>query len=384
MKDFISLRLHLVMHIAELFAIINNSLRHWYLLRFRRKELTNPLIPDWFRTKLISHEFLKLCPRGSTIPRLNNLPPVSGISVKKILGDRHFTIIWTINYLEYLSQLENLAFSSQRSAAPEKRGGFIWTTSRSHWYAHNPQLKCNMLLNNISETFNSYIKDARDKPIITMLEMIRRQLMKRFHAKRDGMLSCKFSICPKIHEKLEASKKDAMNCIVYVGGNRTFEVSHCTDGNKVVNLIERTCTCMKWQMTGIPCSHSVAAIFDERGKPQDYVDQIFSKGTFLKTYYWHIHPVPDKEDWPECNYDDILPPNVKIAPGRPKKKRIREEGEPSNTYKISRKGTKIKCGNCKNEGHNAKTCKMPSNPNRKIYKRVEKAGQPRRKEKKDN
>ncbi|KAJ1439028.1 Zinc finger, PMZ-type [Sesbania bispinosa] len=213
--------------------------------------------------------------------------------------------------------------------------------------------KCNMLLNNIAETFNAYIKEARDKPIITMLEMIRRQLMKRFHMKRDGMFTCRHSICPRILEKLEVSKKDAMNCLVYVGGHRTFEVSHCNEGNKVVNLIERTCTCIKWQMTGIPCSHVVAAILDERGRPENYVDEIFSKETLLKAYDWHIHPMPGEEDWPECNYDEILPPNVKITPGRPKKKRIREEGEPSNAHKISKKGTKIKCGNCNMEGHNA-------------------------------
>ncbi|KAJ1417825.1 Transposase, MuDR, plant [Sesbania bispinosa] len=148
-------------------------------------------------------------------------------------------------------------------------------------YAHNPELKCNMLLNNIAETFNAYIKEARDKPIITMLEMIRRQLMKRFHVKRDGMLTRRHSICPRILEKLEVSKKDAMNCLVHVGGHRTYE----------------------------------------------------------------------------------------ITPGRPKKKRIREEGEPSNAHKINKKGTKIKCGNCNMEGHNAKTCKMPLNPNRKVYRK---------------
>ncbi|KAJ1421768.1 Transposase, MuDR, plant [Sesbania bispinosa] len=204
-------------------------------------------------------------------------------------------------------------------------------------YAHNPELKCNMLLNNIAETFNAYIKEARDKPIITMLEMIRRQLMKRFHVKRDGMLTRGHSICPRILEKLEMSKKDAMNCLVHVGGHRTFEVSHCSEGNKEDQKI-------MWM-------------------------KFSQKETFLKAYDWHIHPMPGEEDWPECNYDEILPPNVKIAPGRPKKKRFREEGEPSNAYKISKKGTKIKCGNCNMEGHNAKTCKMPLNPNRKVYRK---------------
>lgn len=33
--------------------------------------------------------------------------------------------------------------------------------------------KCDMLLNNLCESFNRYILDARDKAIITMLEMIK-------------------------------------------------------------------------------------------------------------------------------------------------------------------------------------------------------------------
>ena len=44
--------------------------------------------------------------------------------------------------------------------------------------------KCDILLNNLSECFNKYLLEAREKPIITMLEMIRSQLMKRIHTKQ--------------------------------------------------------------------------------------------------------------------------------------------------------------------------------------------------------
>ena len=54
-------------------------------------------------------------------------------------------------------------------------------------YAHNPNVKCYMQLNNISKGFNAYIKERRDKPIITMMEMIRIQLMRRMHLKKKGI-----------------------------------------------------------------------------------------------------------------------------------------------------------------------------------------------------
>lgn len=40
-------------------------------------------------------------------------------------------------------------------------------------HAFSLEAKTDLLLNNIAEPFNSWIKDARNKPIITMLKMIR-------------------------------------------------------------------------------------------------------------------------------------------------------------------------------------------------------------------
>ena len=62
-----------------------------------------------------------------------------------------------------------------------------------------------MFLNNIFETFNTYIKMARDKVIVTVLEIIRRQLMRRMHVKKDRMREYSQLICPRIMQKLEFS-----------------------------------------------------------------------------------------------------------------------------------------------------------------------------------
>jgi hypothetical protein len=47
--------------------------------------------------------------------------------------------------------------------------------------------RCDLIMNNLCEFFNSYIIKARDKQIITMLEMIRKKLMKRYQKKRQGI-----------------------------------------------------------------------------------------------------------------------------------------------------------------------------------------------------
>lgn len=55
--------------------------------------------------------------------------------------------------------------------------------SRSHFPEY---IRCDALTNNISESFNSYIREARMLPIVSMCETIRSKLMSRLHVKREG------------------------------------------------------------------------------------------------------------------------------------------------------------------------------------------------------
>jgi hypothetical protein len=55
-----------------------------------------------------------------------------------------------------------------------------------------------ILLNNNTETFNAWVIEARDKPILTCMEMIRRQLMNMFNQKRVATTILTNVICSKI------------------------------------------------------------------------------------------------------------------------------------------------------------------------------------------
>jgi hypothetical protein len=84
--------------------------------------------------------------------------------------------------------------------------------------------KCDLLVNNISKYFNSYILKARDKPILTMMEMIRKQLMRRYHLKRSGAQTLQGKLCPRIVAKLEAIGEEAIHYLSTYVGNGMFEV----------------------------------------------------------------------------------------------------------------------------------------------------------------
>lgn len=57
----------------------------------------------------------------------------------------------------------------------------------SQWsrQAFSMKVMSDLLLNNLVETFNSFILEARDKLMITMLKTIRRLLIRRFYNKKE-------------------------------------------------------------------------------------------------------------------------------------------------------------------------------------------------------
>ena len=127
----------------------------------------------------------------------------------------------------------------------------------SQWSKHafSARTKCDILQNNIAETFNSFILEARDKPILTMCEIIRRMLMKRFISKREGMKNYNGPICPRIQTKLEIAKKESGKFITYMTGDGRFEVDDAWGMRRVVELHWISCSCFKWDIIGIPCEH---------------------------------------------------------------------------------------------------------------------------------
>ncbi|CAL9007887.1 unnamed protein product [Prunus brigantina] len=82
--------------------------------------------------------------------------------------------------------------------------------SKSHFNTH---LKCDMLLNNLCESFNATILECRDRPILSMFEYIRCKLMRRIQGRRDKMLKWNKPICPRIFKKVEGNKAKAGACV---------------------------------------------------------------------------------------------------------------------------------------------------------------------------
>ncbi|XP_059669101.1 uncharacterized protein LOC132314232 [Cornus florida] len=186
--------------------------------------------------------------------------------------------------------------------------------------------KNDILINNICESWNVVILEARDKPIIYMLEWIRRHRMLRFQCKKEWMHTQFGFLCPDIQKALNKVKQQATMCKV-----------HYASKNK----------------------HVVACIFIKRDSLEAYVHPFYQRETYVKCYSGMIIPIPMEKLMKTGTIDPLLPPHYRKPIGRPKKARNKKNDDPKVTTKLSRSMVGLKCTKCKKNGHNSRTCKLP-------------------------
>jgi hypothetical protein len=243
----------------------------------------------------------------------------------------------------------------------------IMKTEPKHWARafFHVGVKCESVDNNLCESFNHAIIESRFYPIISMLEKIRCKVTLRIQENRTKSEKWHGSICPNIFKKLKVSIKRTQFLEVLWNGKEGFEVKHLSGRGRryTVNLENRTCSCGYFQLAGLPCCHAITAIYKCGRVVDDYIDKCYSIEEFKKIYEHCLQPVEGQEKWPVSQNPRPQAPGYVRMPGRPKKNdRRREEGEKPKGTKMTRHGTKIKCGLCGATRHNKSSCKK--NPER--------------------
>ncbi|GKE24437.1 hypothetical protein Tco_1435949, partial [Tanacetum coccineum] len=110
-----------------------------------------------------------------------------------------------------------------------------------HWaiFHRSSRAISDLLLNNICEVFNGKIVEGRDKPVITLLEYIKEYCMKRIVNVQGVIDKCTGPLTHTATRIMESIKKEAhLMKVQWNGANK------------------------KWELTGIPCMHAVAACWN--------------------------------------------------------------------------------------------------------------------------
>lgn len=227
---------------------------------------------------------------------------------------------------------------------------------------------CEDPTNNICETFNGWIKDARCLPVISMCEAISAKIMARRATFFNAALNWPNDIYPYPFARLQRRGKDANHCEVEWDGHNSFNVKD--DKYKkghIVDMHNKTCTCGYWQLTGVPCAHLVRCCLDKGWEPEDYVSRYLKVGMYKKAYERPIECTRGPEMWETYDGPKLEPPVFKRRPGRPVKNRIPSTGEVRRTRGgkfawLTREGIKMRCTICNKQGHNRRSChKQPDN-----------------------
>jgi hypothetical protein len=238
-------------------------------------------------------------------------------------------------------------------------------TEPAHWAEiYFPGRRYGHLTSNIAESLNAWILEARELPILAMIEKIRQQLMKWFAERCTAETNTQGLLIAKIATELNTVATNRARRYRYLQSTDIlYEVqSGETLEEYLVNLETRSCSCRLWQSRGYPCGHALAIILSLKHDPQIYAEPFYTLEYYRRVYqHAIIHPLTNDYSQPLTLSDDgsgtedddnmVLPPSTKRPPGRPQKRRI-----PSQLRVVQRV---VHCSRCGESGHNKKRCTEP-------------------------
>nr|XP_009622357.1 uncharacterized protein LOC104113777 [Nicotiana tomentosiformis] len=176
------------------------------------------------------------------------------------------------------------------------------------------------MTSNIAESLNAVTKDARELPVVELLEYIR-TLLERW-----------------TNEKL----LNAKGTFTYLGKKYNKEL----EDNRTLS--------QKMRLDELPCPHALAALRHRNKSYENYCSPYYTRESLLQTYEIPVDSLPNESKWnvPEHITEEVVkPPTGKRQPGRPKKQRYKPYDE------VNTKKYKVSYGNCGPERHNKRSCR---------------------------
>nr|XP_016487065.1 PREDICTED: uncharacterized protein LOC107807234 [Nicotiana tabacum] len=222
------------------------------------------------------------------------------------------------------------------------------------------QCKNPMVDNNFTESFNSWILEARHKPIVKMLEDIRVKVMNQLKDRVEEVNSWRGEYNPYAMELYNDYKEMASKCKENFNGDGVFEISEGEDRHTVI-LEQQRCTCRLWNLFGIPCAHAIRAFLYKKQDPTLGIHWWYSKQAWQLVYQHKLQPVRGKRFWKVEPHQAMDPTPLAKMVGRPKVKRSREKDEArkrQGQWSTSRKGLQVNCSFCGQPNHNKRRCPL--------------------------
>ncbi|PHU12658.1 hypothetical protein BC332_19588 [Capsicum chinense] len=154
------------------------------------------------------------------------------------------------------------------------------------------------MTSNIAELLNSMLRDEREYPVATTFNSIAHRFGEIFRKRYAEVNNSKTAFVPVaemiLRENITKSDKLYVNNI----NGSTDGFTMLGYGRSVkVNLSRRSCSCRKYDLVKLPCTHAMATLRLKHGDEYstsiyNYSSQIYSKESYLLAYLEPICAAP--------------------------------------------------------------------------------------------
>jgi hypothetical protein len=227
-----------------------------------------------------------------------------------------------------------------------------WATS----YSTGPKWGENT--SNASESANNWMEEVRYFSVLRIHTRLVAKCMQNMTKWHNVYSNMNTDLPPKISGKLQEVKKKGQAFRQILNGRNGWflVISETSHREYEVYLGDPpACSCKTWEQTRFPCAHMAAAFFSPVGPRGEnferFIDPVYST-EFLRAGYSGII-LPCAVDGDVRPDKVTLPPEVLPQAGRPKGKRQRSRGEHNPEE------SPITCSNCRQRGHNKRSCRLP-------------------------
>ncbi|CAN7062787.1 unnamed protein product [Brassica oleracea var. botrytis] len=201
-----------------------------------------------------------------------------------------------------------------------------------HWArSHFSGNRYNVMTSNLAESWNSVLREAREYPVIPLIEFIRGKLTAWFASRREAAEKNSGALTPKVSGIVTDNFEHTGGYLVTMIAEDEYEVRNENGAGFHVDLVNKTCSCGEFQMLSIPCSHGIASAIKGKIGVDSLVSPAYTIEKLRSAYAGSVLPVPDFTGLSDLVTDfggmRLCPPLTRRPPGRPKKQRFFSRGE---------------------------------------------------------
>ncbi|KAK8677078.1 hypothetical protein V6N13_142634 [Hibiscus sabdariffa] len=168
------------------------------------------------------------------------------LAIEMILGSHKGQYSMIYNYLNKL-RTSNPAVGIDANDSLYPIAYVVIATHRTcvrHLY-NNFKNSTNFKGKHLKDLLWKMILEARDKPILTLMEMARTKIMQKIAMKNEDVDKYTGILCLKIQAKVELTTQQSTRCWLTHAGGHNYQVFAGPSNQLVVNLKNQACSCRK-------------------------------------------------------------------------------------------------------------------------------------------